>query len=87
MTPPKVPDIAALDVRDGIEYFTVRGREECQCARCGSSVEWVTFPGTRMPAECHCLSDRVWCVTHPLPGREQIESTALSSEAWGDAEF
>jgi ribosomal protein S27AE len=34
-TPPNPPD---ADIRNGIEYFMVDGREEQQCARCGSSV-------------------------------------------------
>jgi hypothetical protein len=30
----------------------------------------------------HCLSTPEWCEAHPLPGREQIPSTALRSEVW-----
>lgn len=82
------------------------GREwDCQCARCGSSLEWhecsacggegITGPGELYEQDplwydmddyetCHqcggeasfqsCLSSEEWCKTHPLKGRENIES-------------
>lgn len=47
------PPAAGDNIRDGIEYFTVRwtdadgvehSDDECQCARCGSSVGWARCP-------------------------------------------
>lgn len=32
----------------------------------------------------HCMSTPDWCHTHPIRGREHIESTALKSEAWNE---
>ena len=32
----------------------------------------------------HCISAPEYCESHPIPGREYIESTALKSEAWND---
>lgn len=30
----------------------------------------------------HCISGPEWCEAHPLPGRDNIQSTALKPEAW-----
>lgn len=106
------------EIRGGVEWFTVetaRGPEEdCQCARCGSSVEWVRCgncvdgfshhdcgedtcccadPEDNVWCDwCggaggswHCVSSPEWCQANAMPGREHIDSTAMSSEAWRDA--
>ena len=34
----------------------------------------------------HCLQEREWCMAHPMPGRDHIESTAFGdARAWEDA--
>ena len=102
-----------IEIRDGIEWFTVHGEfvadeTSCQCARCGSSAEFVNCANCGGEGEIdrtddwewptidqcdwcrgtggswHCVSSPEWCTAHPLPGREQIESTAMSSDAWRD---
>lgn len=71
-------------IEAGIEYYDVLNAQGHvvqsgeQCARCGSSVEWLA-------GEPHCLSSRAWCDAHQMPGREHIPSTALNPEAWRDA--
>ena len=32
----------------------------------------------------HCISSREWCTENPMPGREDVKSSALSPEAWED---
>lgn len=34
----------------------------------------------------HCLSSPEWCEANPLPGRAAVPSTAMSSDAWRDAQ-
>ncbi len=107
------------EIRGGIEFFKIGDRDEEQCARCGSSVEWVScwqcsgegslgsaciddlchgeeecIHGDRAVLPCdicrgsgafpHCISSPEWCEGHPLPGREQIKSTAMNAAAWSD---
>lgn len=31
-----------------------------------------------------CCATPEWCAAHPMPGREDVKSTAMSSEAWRD---
>jgi len=66
------------------------------CWECGGEGEvedddWQNFEGDMVCCRhCrgtggwwHCVSGRAWCEAHPMPGREDITSTALkeSSEA------
>jgi len=117
--------MAETRIENGIEWFIVAsgpdepGREDCQCARCGSSAAWANcgqcedgYNGSACiddlchgQDECihgddellpcdfclgtggswHCVSDRGWCIDHPLPGRENIDSTAFAdARAWND---
>ena len=99
-------------IEGGIEWFpTHDGEEDCQCARCGSSCDWLSCPECfngytghdcgEDACSClhpednvvcgycdgaggawHCLSSPAFCRSHPMLGREHIESTALRSDAW-----
>lgn len=33
----------------------------------------------------HCISTPEWCEAHPMAGRENVKSTALTARAWEDA--
>lgn len=57
--------------------------EDCCCCR---------YPENNVPCDvCHgqggrlrCISSPEWCEANPMPGRNHIESTAVSAEAWSD---
>ena len=50
--------------------------QDCQCARCGSSMGWDDDgDGTYY----FCLSGYEWCEAHPRPGRE---TTPRSTPEW-----
>jgi hypothetical protein len=103
------PNVAEFP--DGIERFDTPHGGEAQCARCGSSVEWLNCwncvegythhdcgedccccvnPEDNVVCdecrgaggEMHCISSPEWCEANPLPGREQVRSTALNARAW-----
>ena len=46
---------------------------DCQCARCGSSVD--SQPSDYDEAEVwhRCMSSPEWCEANPLPGRELVK--------------
>jgi hypothetical protein len=102
-------------IEGGIEWYAWEGVPGCQCARCGSSAEFLScascggegyshhdcgedtccclHPEDNVVCSAccgeggswHCFSTPGFCEGHPLPGREQIQSTALRAEAWVDA--
>lgn len=72
--------VSAPDIRDGIEWFTIRrpdGQidEDCQCARCGSSCEWV---------QCrNCNGDGFVPVDSPEGWDEGDEEPCLECQSCG----
>lgn len=60
------------------------GEDTCCCLYPEDNVrcDWCRGAG----GSWHCLSSPDWCAAHPMPGRERIESSALSSEAWNDCD-
>lgn len=109
----------------GIEWYTIDTDDagpvnddgqydDCQCARCGSSVAHTRCYNCGGEGYSHhdcgedtccclnpddnvicdicrgsggwfcCISTPEYCETHPIPGRENIKSTAMNSEAYDD---
>ena len=71
--------IADSPPRDGREW-------DCQCARCGSSTDFVICEncGGDGCSQCGgrtgfllCLSSTEWCETHPLPERDEVKRGAI----------
>lgn len=60
------------------------GEDSCCCRYPENNVCCDTCGGTG--GEWHCANTPDYCNAHPLPGRENIESTALNAQAWRDAE-
>ena len=102
-------------IEEGIEWYVSGhddglGEDECQCARCGSSVRWVDcwqcdeegYSYHDCGEDCcacldpepnvicdvclgtcgwwRCCSTRKYCEGNPMPGREQIPSTACDHD-------
>ena len=58
------------------------GEDSCCCLYPEDNVVCEACDGAG--GSLHCISPPEWCQAHPMAGREEIPSTALSSEAWGD---
>lgn len=59
-----------IDDMDNFEWPSIYRCDWCR----GSGGSW------------HCISGVEWCQANPMAGREAIESTAMSSEAWRDCD-
>jgi hypothetical protein len=82
------------EIRAGIEWYGEWPKDDCQCARCGSSADFLRCGecGGEGCNECndfggawHCISSPKWCEENPIVGRENVASTALTAEVWNDA--
>lgn len=58
------------------------GEDSCCCLYPENNVvcDWCGGTGGRL----HCANTPAWCAANPLPGREGVQSTAMSAEAWDD---
>ena len=59
------------------------GEDTCCCLHPEANVGCETCGGEG--GSLHCVSGPEWCNAHPLPGREFVKSSALSTEALADA--
>ena len=59
-----------------VERYHGRGGEAMRCARCGCEAE-ISPDGL-----FHCSAPPRWCSSYPLPGREAVESSALTRQEW-----
>jgi hypothetical protein len=58
------------------------GDDTCCCLHPEDNVLCDTCQGAG--GSWHCMSSREWCEAHPLPGCEEIKSTAMNPQAWDD---
>lgn len=58
------------------------GEDSCACLDKSENVpcDWCRGKG----GSWHCANTPEWCNANPLPGCENVPSTALTAEAWND---
>lgn len=66
---------------DGFSYHDC-GEDCCACLHPEDNVECDFCDGKG--GRWHCTNSPEWCASHPMTGREHVESTALKPEAWSD---